>query len=173
MIKAVVTMFREFEPFIVYFDPILTSLLSGPNRNVLLRWTNISSDETEDLRPDATISKIEQLDFGASLGFGEAKISHSTTTTDTHALCHELLRSATFSKDTIDHNSLQAALPLQIHGYLEDLKNIRTLLKDNKRILAAVDDSEPWKEKRRFILPGVYSLIGSIFLHSLSACDYV
>lgn len=107
----------EFEPFIVYFDPILTSLLSGPNRNVLLRWTNISSDETEDLRPDATISKIEQLDFGASLGFGEAKISHSTTTTDTHALCHELLRSATFSKDTIDHNSLQAALPLQIHGF--------------------------------------------------------
>ncbi|KAI8087079.1 hypothetical protein BDF21DRAFT_335077, partial [Thamnidium elegans] len=45
------------------------------------------------------------LDFGASLGYGEVKVVY--TTTDNHALCHDLLSLGTFSKDTIDINKLR------------------------------------------------------------------
>ena len=99
----------------MYFDPILSSLVSDPDRKVLLRWSNVISDESGDIRPDATISKIHQRDFGPSLGFGEVKIARPTT--DNHSLCHDLLRLATLAKDTIDSNKLQAALTFQIHGF--------------------------------------------------------
>ncbi|KAI9261944.1 hypothetical protein EDC94DRAFT_635030 [Helicostylum pulchrum] len=105
----------EYELFTMYFDPILSSLLSDPERNVLLRWSNITSEESGSLRPDATISKIHQRDFGPSFGFGEVKVAY--TSTDNHALCHDLLRLGVFSKDTIDINKLQAALTFQIHGF--------------------------------------------------------
>jgi hypothetical protein len=38
-------------------------------------------------------------------------------TTDNHALCHDLTRLATFAKDTIDINELQAALTFQANGF--------------------------------------------------------
>ncbi|KAG0778101.1 hypothetical protein G6F22_011435 [Rhizopus arrhizus] len=105
----------ECELFTMYFDPILFSLLSDPNRNVLLRWSNVTSDESGDTRPDATISKIHQRDFGPSLGLGEVKIARPIT--DNHSLCHDLLRLATLAKDTINSNKLQVVLTFQIHGF--------------------------------------------------------
>ncbi len=73
------------------------------------------SAESGEMRPDATVSKIYQRDFGLSLGFGEVKIAR--TTTDNPSLCHDLLRLVTLTKDTIDNNKLQTALTFQIHGF--------------------------------------------------------
>ncbi|CAO3658616.1 unnamed protein product [Rhizopus stolonifer] len=105
----------ECELFSMYFDPILSALLSDPDKNILLRWSNIRADETGEMRPDATISKLCQRDFGPSLGFGEVKLARPST--DNHALCHDLLRLAIFAKDTVDVNKLQATLTFQINGY--------------------------------------------------------
>jgi hypothetical protein len=88
----------------VYFDPILCALFSDPDRNVLLRWSNVTSDESGEMRPDATISEICQRDFGPSRRYGEVKLARPAT--DNHALCHDLLRLATLAKDTIDINKL-------------------------------------------------------------------
>ncbi|KAI9259709.1 hypothetical protein EDC94DRAFT_520902, partial [Helicostylum pulchrum] len=65
----------EYELFTIYFDSVMSSLLSYPKRNVLLRWSNIISDESGILWPNATISQIHQRDSGASLGFGEVTIA--------------------------------------------------------------------------------------------------
>ncbi|SAL96970.1 hypothetical protein [Absidia glauca] len=105
----------ECELFNMYFDPILSSLLSNPDKNVLLRWSNVISAESGDMRPDATISKIHQRSFGASLGYGEVKVARQRT--DHHALCHDLLRLGIMTKDTLDQNKLEGALSFQIHGF--------------------------------------------------------
>ncbi|KAG1452263.1 hypothetical protein G6F56_007864 [Rhizopus delemar] len=108
--------FGECELFTMYFDPILCALFSDPDKNVLLRWSNVTSDESREIRPDAIISEIYQRDFGPSCGYGEAKLARPTT--DNHALCYDLLCLATLAKDTIDTNKLQAALAFQINGKL-------------------------------------------------------
>ncbi|KAI8967120.1 hypothetical protein BDF20DRAFT_1005100 [Mycotypha africana] len=105
----------ECELFTMYFDPLLSALFSDPDKNILLRWSNVTCDESADMRPDATISKIQQRNFGQSLGFGEVKVARPTT--DNHALCLDLLRLGAFCKDTIDMNKLQAALAFQINGF--------------------------------------------------------
>ncbi|KAL0139799.1 hypothetical protein V8B55DRAFT_1575061 [Mucor lusitanicus] len=100
----------ECELFTVHFDPILTSLYSEPDRKVLLHWSNVMSDENGEIRPDATISKLQQRDFGSSLGYGQIKIARPTI--DNLALCHDLC----WKQCTIDANSLEAALTFQVHG---------------------------------------------------------
>ncbi|KAI7853767.1 hypothetical protein BDC45DRAFT_441622, partial [Circinella umbellata] len=37
-----------------YFSPILANIMANPNKNVLLRWANITCDATGDIRSDAT-----------------------------------------------------------------------------------------------------------------------
>lgn len=108
------TTIGEGELLTTYFDPILASILANPDENVLLRWANVTCDATRDKRPDATISKLTQLVFGPSLGFGEAKVAQATC--DKYMLCHDLIRLAAFTKDTIDENKLYASLSFQIHG---------------------------------------------------------
>ncbi|CEG63106.1 hypothetical protein RMATCC62417_00309 [Rhizopus microsporus] len=109
------TTIGEGELLITYFDPILANILANPEENVLLRWANVTCDATGDKRPDATISKLTQMSFGPSLGFGEAKVTQSTC--DKYMLCLNLTRLATFAKDTIDENKLNASLSFQIHGF--------------------------------------------------------
>ncbi|CEI97291.1 hypothetical protein RMCBS344292_11427 [Rhizopus microsporus] len=109
------TTIGEGELLITYFDPILANILANPEENVLLRWANVTCDATGDKRPDATISKLTQVSFGPSLGFGEAKVAQSTC--DKYMLCLNLTRLATFAKDTIDENKLNASLSFQIHGF--------------------------------------------------------
>ncbi|PHZ13944.1 uncharacterized protein RHIMIDRAFT_235945 [Rhizopus microsporus ATCC 52813] len=83
---------------------------------LLLRWTNIETDSSaKKKRPDATITKLNQLAFGYSLGFEEAKIAQSTP--DKYNFCYDLLRLALFCKETIDKNQLNASLAFQIHGF--------------------------------------------------------
>ncbi|KAL0082398.1 hypothetical protein J3Q64DRAFT_1634345 [Phycomyces blakesleeanus] len=174
----------ECELFTMYFDPILSSLLSDPSRNVLLRWSNVTSDQSGDIRPDATISKIHQRDFGPSLGFGEVKLARPTT--DNHSLCHDLLRLATLAKDTIDNNKLQAALTFQINGFnitfflsslrhdgmylmqeigqltfpcsLEELVFFVNL-KNIRTLCRPMNDGKSWETKRRPTHPSIYSFI--------------
>ncbi|KAI8385058.1 uncharacterized protein BYT42DRAFT_477297, partial [Radiomyces spectabilis] len=56
------------------FDPILSRLIANPLNNVHLRWSDTTTPETRRQRPDAVISKINQLSFGSSFCFGEAKV---------------------------------------------------------------------------------------------------
>ncbi|EPB89713.1 hypothetical protein HMPREF1544_03513 [Mucor circinelloides 1006PhL] len=63
----------EYELTTTYFHPILSCILSSPDKRVLLRWANVESDASGKKRPDATLSKVTQLAYGPSLGFGEAK----------------------------------------------------------------------------------------------------
>ncbi|KAG1182370.1 hypothetical protein G6F36_009237 [Rhizopus arrhizus] len=82
--------FSENELFNTYFDPILSSIISDPEKNTLLRWSNKKPEENKDMRPDATVTKIHQLKYGYNLGHGEVKTK--TSTCDNHALAHDLLR---------------------------------------------------------------------------------
>ncbi|KAG1136978.1 hypothetical protein G6F37_012560 [Rhizopus arrhizus] len=109
------TSIGKYELTTTYFHPILSSILSNPDKQVLLRWTNIETDSSAKKRPDATITKLNQLVFGHSLGFGEAKIAQCTP--DKYNLCHDLLRLALFCKETIDKNQLNASLTFQINGF--------------------------------------------------------
>ncbi|KAI7861429.1 hypothetical protein BDF14DRAFT_1711995, partial [Spinellus fusiger] len=60
----------ESELFTTYVDPILSSLVSDPERNTLLRWSNKTSKEN-DFRLDATITKLKQMKYHHNLGHGE------------------------------------------------------------------------------------------------------
>ncbi|KAG0166784.1 hypothetical protein DFQ30_006787, partial [Apophysomyces sp. BC1015] len=64
----------ENELSCTFFDPLLSRLIANPLNNVHLRWSDIMAPETARQRPDAVISKINQLSFGSLHGFGESKI---------------------------------------------------------------------------------------------------
>ncbi|ORE01198.1 hypothetical protein BCV72DRAFT_339594 [Rhizopus microsporus var. microsporus] len=98
------TTIAEGELLTTYFDPILANILANPDENVLLRWANVTCD--------ATISKLTQMTFGPSLGFGEAKVVQPTC--DKYMLCYDLARLATFAKDTIAENKLNASLSVTL-----------------------------------------------------------
>ncbi|KAF1801932.1 hypothetical protein FB192DRAFT_1422037 [Mucor lusitanicus] len=88
------TTIGDGELLTTYFDPILANILANPNENVLLiYWANVTY----------------------SRGFGEAKVAQPTC--DKYMLCLDLTRLATFAKDTIDENKLNASLSFQIHGF--------------------------------------------------------
>jgi len=89
--------------------------LSSPDKRVLLRWANVESDASGKKRPDATLSKVTQLAYGPSLGFGEAKVAQPTT--NNNDLCHDLLRLGIFCKEAIDAHHWNACLAFQIHGF--------------------------------------------------------
>ncbi|KAG1043106.1 hypothetical protein G6F43_011744 [Rhizopus delemar] len=105
----------EYELPTTYFHPILSCILSSPEKRVLLRWTNIESDSSGDKRPDATLTKLIQLSYGPSLSFGEAKVAKPTT--NNNDLCHDLLRLGIFCKEAIDTHHWNACLAFQIHGF--------------------------------------------------------
>lgn len=54
----------EYELTTTYFYPILSCILSSPEKRVLLRWTNIELDASGDKRPDATLTKLTQSRMG-------------------------------------------------------------------------------------------------------------
>lgn len=79
-----------------------------------LRWTNATPSEGGKLRPDAVISKRQQLEYEGSIGYGEAKVNQGSSSR--YFLCMDTLRLAIFSKNAIDVNKLEGALAFQIHG---------------------------------------------------------
>lgn len=60
------------------------------------------------------ISVIHQLEFGASFGFGEAKVAQPKS--NKLQFCHTLLHLTACCKDALDINHLKASFSFQIHG---------------------------------------------------------
>lgn len=87
---------------------MLSSLICDPEKLVHLRWTNAIPDEGGKDRPDAIISKREQLEYEGSVGHGEAKIDQGSSSR--HSLCMDTMRLAVFNKNAIDVNQLEGAL---------------------------------------------------------------
>ena len=85
-----------------YYHPVLSSILSNPDKKVLLRWPNTESDSSRKKKPDAIISKLNQLAYG--LGFGEVKAPKNSI--DEFRSCHHLLCLGLFCKETIDNHTL-------------------------------------------------------------------
>ncbi|CEP15594.1 hypothetical protein [Parasitella parasitica] len=104
----------ESELWSTYFDPLLSCLISDPDRLIHLRWTNALPMEKGKNRPDAVISEKRQMSFGNSVGYGEAKTLQGSCS---KSLCLDTLRLAIFTKNAIDINKLDGALAFQIHGF--------------------------------------------------------
>ncbi|KAI8973346.1 hypothetical protein BDF20DRAFT_1002337 [Mycotypha africana] len=103
----------ESELWNTYFDPLLSCLICDPEKLVHLRWTNATPSEGGKLRPDAVISKRQQLEYEGSVGYGEAKVIQGSSSR--YSLCMDTLRLAIFSKNAIDVNKLEGALAFQIY----------------------------------------------------------
>ncbi|KAI7900550.1 uncharacterized protein BX663DRAFT_516838 [Cokeromyces recurvatus] len=104
----------ESELWSTYFDPLLSCLISDPDRLIHLRWTNAIPMEKGKNRPDAVISEKRQMSFGYSVGYGEAKTLQGSCS---KSLCLDTLRLAIFTRNAIDINKLDGALAFQIHGF--------------------------------------------------------
>lgn len=107
----------ETELWSLFIDPIMSAMVADPARSVCLRWTNKKVRENTTFtrkRPDAVISKVVQLDYEESLGFGEVKLAEPNP--DKNAICLDLLRLGVFSKSTIDENAMDGVLAFQVHG---------------------------------------------------------
>lgn len=95
-----------------YFDPILSTLLSDPDRNIHLQWSNSAPTERGSARPDAAIYHKQQGSFVGSRGYGEAKPEG----TSTHDISVDFLRLAVFCKNSIDVSLLDSTLAFQINS---------------------------------------------------------
>ncbi|KAG1168326.1 hypothetical protein G6F70_002080 [Rhizopus microsporus] len=104
----------QSELWSTYFDPLLSCLISDPDRLIHLRWTNAIPMEKGKNRPDAVISEKQQMSFGNSVGYGEAKTQQGSCS---KSLCLDTLRLAIFTKNAIDINKLDGALAFQIHAF--------------------------------------------------------
>ncbi|KAI8976807.1 hypothetical protein BDB01DRAFT_727373 [Pilobolus umbonatus] len=104
----------ESELWSTYFDPLLSCIISDPDRLIHLRWTNTIPLEKGKSRPDAVISEKRQLTFGSNVGYGEAKREQGFCR---KSLCLDTLRLAIFTKNAIDINKLDGALAFQIHAF--------------------------------------------------------
>ncbi|KAI7887055.1 uncharacterized protein EV154DRAFT_573864 [Mucor mucedo] len=109
-----ITTISESKLWSIYFDPFLSAIISDNERNTLLRWLNKQAED-DLLRPDASFTTINQLQFGFNLGFGEVKISQPTC--DKGALCNDVLRLTHLTKEYLDNHRLDASLSFQIHGF--------------------------------------------------------
>jgi hypothetical protein len=108
----------ETELWSTYYDPVLSCLVSDPDKLVHLRWTNSVPIEKGKARPDAVISEKPYLEFTTSIGFGEAKVKQRSGTR--YSLCIDTLRLITFCKNAIDVNKLDGAnmFPDQRNGQI-------------------------------------------------------
>ncbi|KAI8335877.1 hypothetical protein BC941DRAFT_354975 [Chlamydoabsidia padenii] len=104
----------ESELWSTYFDPMLSVLISDPDKLIHLRWSNTIPSEKGKSRPDAVISKKPQMDFRGNVGFGEVKVWQGN---GKRSLCMDTLRLTIFMKNAIDVNMLDGALAFQIHGF--------------------------------------------------------
>ncbi|KAI7906807.1 uncharacterized protein BX663DRAFT_483489 [Cokeromyces recurvatus] len=107
----------ESELYNTYVDPILSAIISDPERETLLRWTNKTDDET-DYRLDATITRTKQMSFDHNLGHGEVKRCGRNV----HDLALDLLRILILAKDTLDFYKLDSSFGVQ------NLNHIYTML---------------------------------------------
>ncbi|KAG2220913.1 hypothetical protein INT45_013042 [Circinella minor] len=110
---------NETELWSTYYDPVLSCLVSDPDKLVHLCWTNSLPNENGNFRPDAVISVKPHLEFMNSIGFGEAKVNQRSGVQ--YSLCIDTLCLITFCKNAIDVNKLDGAIAFQIHGGMHTL----------------------------------------------------
>lgn len=78
-----------------YFNPLLSCLISDPDRLVHLRWTNTTSNEKGKSWPDVVVSETPRLVFGGSAAYGEARTQQGSRS---KLLCLDTLRLAISTK---------------------------------------------------------------------------
>ncbi|KAI7849214.1 hypothetical protein BDC45DRAFT_279786 [Circinella umbellata] len=114
-----VSSISETEIWNGYHDPLLTGILGDPEKNFILRWVNKITPEGRRIssgsRPDAIISVFTQANYDKTIGHGEAKVTEPTCNSD--ALCRDLLRLATFGKNTVDSGTTSMAIGFQMHSF--------------------------------------------------------
>lgn len=79
----------ETEFWNTYFDPLLLLLIADPSKLILLRWINQAAAELASVHPDAVISERDQMTFGRSYGYEEAKVAEASC--DEKGVCRDLL----------------------------------------------------------------------------------
>ncbi|CAO3698052.1 unnamed protein product [Rhizopus stolonifer] len=102
----------ESELYNIYVDPILSAIVSDPEREILLRWTNKTDNET-DCRPDATITCTKQMISDHNLIHGKVKECGRNA----HDLALDLLRISILAKDTLDFYKLDSSFGVQVNGF--------------------------------------------------------
>ncbi|KAG0926267.1 hypothetical protein G6F57_015989 [Rhizopus arrhizus] len=107
-----------------YFDPILSTLLSDPDRNIHLQWRNSAPTERGSARPDAAIYHKQQGSFVGSRGYGEAK-PEGTSTHDISLAARGIYASFEIARITFPRS-------LEDIPAFFNLRNIRLLLAVNK-----------------------------------------
>lgn len=66
------------------------------------------------VQPDAMICEIDQLSWGCTIGYGEAKIAEPNP--NTAGLANDLLRLACVTAKTVGEFKTRSVLAFQIHG---------------------------------------------------------
>lgn len=111
---------NETELCMRFVDPFLIGLFDDPDNGVYLRRTNETTMETKqnngciDRRPDLCITKSCGVKWDADCGYGEAK--PAARDSDHYLVCMDLVRVTVFSKKTLNKQSLDGVLGIQIVG---------------------------------------------------------
>lgn len=105
----------ESELWSTYYNPLLTSILSETQDNILLRWTNKAAEDYTSKRPDAIISAMNNNE-SLCLGYGECKLGNVSR----KALSMDVVKLAIFTQRTININNKQNIFSFNIVGFIEN-----------------------------------------------------
>ncbi|KAI7850129.1 hypothetical protein BDC45DRAFT_519070 [Circinella umbellata] len=115
--------FLELEFYHRFIDPILSGLFDDPDNGILFRWTIEPNEESEHEYmtrkcPDGTITLLDGLYFGPSLGFVDVKSAKREH--DKHVISNDLVRLGLLSKNAIDQSNANGCLVIQVRGLTLD-----------------------------------------------------
>ncbi|CDH55751.1 hypothetical protein RO3G_14904 [Lichtheimia corymbifera JMRC:FSU:9682] len=96
-----------------YIDPIMYPMFHNPQESRYFRWLNKQVTDTSIRRPDGNMYKMEQREFGCSVGFVEVKAERSESVKR-----HEdMIRLVVFCKDAMEKQSTKAMIAVQVVGF--------------------------------------------------------
>lgn len=102
----------EIELWSTYYTPLLITILSETQDNILLRWTNKAADDYTPKRPDEIISAMNN-NKSACLGYGECKLGSVSR----KALNMNVVKLAILTQRTININNKQNVFSFNIVGF--------------------------------------------------------
>ncbi|ORZ06421.1 hypothetical protein BCR42DRAFT_159396 [Absidia repens] len=97
-----------------FFCPLLTAIFADVTKNIILRWPNKMEETIPQIRPDAIISSLVQLNIGPSLGYGEVKPGDASTSKQ--SLCIDTMKLAVLSKNAASRNG-HPIVSFQVNGF--------------------------------------------------------
>ncbi|KAG0162539.1 hypothetical protein DFQ28_001111 [Apophysomyces sp. BC1034] len=105
-----------------FIEPALAPLFENTIGKVIFRWTATTNDECRETtvatisqdRPDACISNLDGVMWGATLSFGEVKCFSQMG--NNFVIAKDLVRLALFAKNSIDVHNLHGVLVFQVIG---------------------------------------------------------